>query len=414
MDVYLLDSNLQQIHIVDTYESLIWADRYNELGDCELALPASVDILKKIRGSAYIVKTDSDMLCRIEKVELQTDVENGDILIVTGIDIKKILYQRIIAQQTIFNGTAENYIRKLITDNIINPSNEKRKINDFILDSAAGFEQEIEQQVSWDNLGEKIQELCKTHQWGFKVGLNENKKFVFSLYEGTDRTTSVIFSDEYENISTTDYVKDSTNIMTTGMVVGEGEGVNRLVQEVGDLASGLNRYELYVDGSNISKSIDYGELQSAYPGGTEVEEGGVLYYRVNGKNIAILTRTSTSISAKLTDEIYAKSLSSQGIEDLAEYGEVTSFEGSIEPNRNFIYKHDYFLGDIVTIINEYGIEIESRITEVIEVDDVNGHSTEVKFEYLNVQSDDTPYIFTEDGEKLMTENYNYLVLEKED
>ena len=35
-DVYILDKNLQSIGIIDGYKSLIWANRYGKLGDCEL------------------------------------------------------------------------------------------------------------------------------------------------------------------------------------------------------------------------------------------------------------------------------------------------------------------------------------------------------------------------------------------
>ena len=68
---------------------------------------------------------------------------------------------------------------------------------------------------------------------------------------------------------------------------------------------------------------------------------------------------------------------------MAEFGAVTSFEGTIEPNTTFVYGQDYFLGDLVTIQNSFGITVQARITEIIEVDDDNGSSVEPKFEYIS-------------------------------
>jgi hypothetical protein len=48
------------------------------------------------------------------------------------------------------------------------------------------------------------------------------------------------------------------------------------------------------------------------------------------------------------------------------------------------YKTDYDLGDVVKIINEYGIEAEARVTEVMESEDnENGYTIEPKYEYHN-------------------------------
>lgn len=383
IDIYLLDKDRNRIYIVDNYESLIWVTRYNELGDCEIKIKANEEILQKFKNSTYISREDDDMVCRIEKIELVTNIDNGDYLIITGYDIKKILNQRIVWKQTTFNGYVEDYIRKLIDDNIISPSISSRKINDFILSDKAGFTERINQQVTYDNVGTKIQELCKTYFYGDKVTLNENKKFVFGLYKGTDRSAYVQFSDDYENLSSTDYSEDKSNFANIALAAGEGEGVDRLTTTVGS-ASGIDRYELYVDARNVSKSISYEELTSTYQNGTEVTSGGVIYYQLNGVNIAVLTKNESGeiASVTLTDTIYDETLKSNGEEELASHMEVVTFNGSIEPSLTFTYKKDFFLGDIVAIKNEYGIEVDARIVEIMEVFDDNGYSVTPSFEYL--------------------------------
>ena len=164
-EVYLLDSELNKKYIIDTYSSIIWTPRYNTLGDCELVISASWENIKKIKECKYMIRDDDEMACEIKKVELKTDEENGDQLIITGTDIKNILNQRIVMSQTNFNGLVEDYIRLLINDSIINPKDSNRKIANFILDDKVGCTEKIREQVTYDYIGDKIQKLCKQYNW---------------------------------------------------------------------------------------------------------------------------------------------------------------------------------------------------------------------------------------------------------
>ena len=383
IDIYLLDKDKNKINVIDNYKSLIWASRYNEDGDCEVMINATFKNFEMIKEGTYLAREDDDMICRIEKIQLLTDEEEGDYLIITGYDIKKILSQRIIWQQTNFEGLVEDYIRKLIIDNIIEPIIQERTIDKFILENKNGFTEEIKQQVTYDNLEEKIQLLTKKYNWGYKVSVDDDKNFVFSLYKGKDRSMFVVFSHNYENISSSEYSENITNIKNVVLTAGEGEGSNRTKNVVGD-GIGLDRYELYVDAREISKSIGYDELLQNYPGGKEAKINGILYYQYENVNVAILTKDDEGEvqTVELTDAIYDKSLESKGLEELANHKSVKIFKGSVEPNQSFIYKKDYFLGDIVTVENEFGISAKARIVEIIEKDDDAGYGIEPIFEYL--------------------------------
>jgi len=116
-----------------------------------------------------------------------------------------------------------------------------------------------------------------------------------------------------------------------------------------------------------------------------VTVAGVDYYQLSNQPIADCEDASAltdNDNVRLYDLVYEVYLLSRGYEDLAEYGAVTSFNGTVEPNTTFIFKVDYFLGDIVTVENEYGITVAARIVEVVEVSDDNGYYVEPKFEYI--------------------------------
>lgn len=433
-EVYVLNRNLERIGVVDAYTSLIWANRYSDIGDCELYVYATVELLNILKKNHYLIREDDDMVCRIETIEIDTDVENGNYLIVTGYDCKKILNQRIIWGQANADGNVEDYIRNIIYKNLVNPDIPERAIrnsdgiSNFILGTKAGFTEVTTEQTSYKQVGEKVQDFCKLYNWGYKVFV-DNGNFYFYLYKGTDRSDSVIFSNDFENLISTKYLEDSSKLGNVALVAGEGTGSNRS-QNVSGYAESLDRYEIYVDARDISRNITWGdltkmypttdkgghghiytvasqqsfsymmdlldilivndaqlaELQSDYPNGQVITESGIKYYRTYNVVIADLTSNSPAEndSVTLRDVVYSVYLLNRGYDKLSEYGTVITFEGSVEPDVTFVYKQDYFLGDLVTVENEYGISRKARIVEVVETNDENGYNIEPKFEYIEV------------------------------
>ena len=128
-DVYVLDQNFDLVYVIDTYQSCIWSKRYVQLGDCEVYLPATPYLMSVLIIGNYLVRQNDDMVCRIRKVQLTTDGENGDYLIVDGKDTKDLCDQRIIwSTMTCNNGLVEDFIRKMVRTTIISPSMLARKM----------------------------------------------------------------------------------------------------------------------------------------------------------------------------------------------------------------------------------------------------------------------------------------------
>lgn len=428
-DVYVMDKNLNVIGVVDAYKSLIWSSRYCELGDCELYVRATEANLNLLQKDFYLFRNDDDMVCRIKKIELTTSSEDGNYLIVTGVDVRSFLDQRIIWNTTNCNGNLETFIRQLVYDSVIGDSslyNRRMKTPNGAtligLGATAGLTEADSCQVSYANVGEKIREFCTKFHWGYKVYLYDNK-FLFEVYKGTDRSDSVVFSDQYENLLETDYISDETNLGNTALIAGSGEGSERVRRVAGNQYESTERYEVFVDAKDLARVVTYAELkaiyplvadggrgyivnnfyyysdldvlivdadqllnlQALYPDGSVVTIDGVEYYEIPTVQIADLPNSSPTDQDNVVwrDVIYRVYLLTRGYEKLAEYGKITSFSGSIEPNTTFVYKKDYFLGDIVTVQNSFGISVEARIVEVIEVNDDNGYSVQPTFEYIS-------------------------------
>lgn len=434
IDIYVLSEDLQMIGIVDAYKSLIWAPRYRDLGDCELYLKATTEALDLLQIGRYLVREDDDLVCRIKKIDLTTNPEEGNYLTITGTDAKSYLDQRIIWGTETVNGSVEAFVRDQVDKTLINPANAARALtkpgggNVLALGTAAGLTETATEQISYKNLGEKVREYCTAYGWGYKVTWAPGG-LTFSLHKGTDRTASVVFSPEYENLAATAYTEDHTTEGNVALVAGTGEGEARSRATVG-FASGTERHEIFVDADDISDEISYESLKAVYPlsGASIVQSGddyfyrlatmdieltdqnlkawliaeyptgsvitvaGVEYFRITNIDVAQLPDAAPADddTVKVLPIIYAGYLTARGKERLSELGALTSFEGSVIPNVTFTYKSDYFLGDLVTVRNEYGIQKTARIVEVVEVYDDNGYSIEPAFEYLESGAEEAP------------------------
>ena len=127
-EVYVLNQNLEQIGIIDNFDSLIWSNRYKEIGDCELYTSATIEKLNLLKKGNYLVRTNDEMLCQIKKVELDTDNEKGDYLIVTGYDCKRFLDQRVIWGTINCDGNLEDFIRLFVNKALGDPNLSARQL----------------------------------------------------------------------------------------------------------------------------------------------------------------------------------------------------------------------------------------------------------------------------------------------
>lgn len=461
-DLYILDQNLQILGLCDTYKSLIWANRYKKVGDCEVYIEATVENLAVFQKNNYLMRLDDEMVCQIKKVELDTSSEGGNYLIVTGIDVKSLLDQRIIWGTMNCNGNLETFIRNMVNIAAISAPMSARifkKQNGsqlLYLGNSVGFAKQLTEQVSYENIGEKIREYCETYGWGYKVTLN-NEALYFELYTGENKSQTVVFSENYENVDTTSYIDDDTNLGNVALIAGEGEGAERKIETIQGSTS-TDRYEVYIDARDLSSNTNWKELtevypttaeggygsivssggtyvyrmsqldvqivtsaqlaqlKTDYPSGTQVTIDGNVYYRITNVDIATLATNNPQDSTQVTLKplIYTIYLLNRGQEKLSDYGNEITFQGTIEPTTTFQYKSDYSLGDIVRVENTYGISITARITEIIEVNDDNGYSLQPTFEYILIDEavDDNAYILTESNEILATELNEPLILEE--
>lgn len=335
MELLVLNTNYESIAVLDTYESLIWTDRYNSYGDFEMFFAMDESSLEYLKEDNYLWLKDSEHTMIIEDIRIDADTEDGNHLVVTGRSLESILERRIIWGQRVFTGNLQTAIQTMLNESIISPSIADRKISNFRFVASTDpkiTSLTIDNQYTGDDLYTVIKGLCEENNIGFKIILADDNWFEFSLYAGVDRSYDqtenpyVVFSPNFENIINSNYFSSKASYCNVTLVAGEGEGTARKTTVVGS-GSGLNRREVFTDARDIS---------------SETEDG-----------------------VTLSDTEYYAQLRSKGLKTIADHPITTAFEGEVEVTRLFKYGEDFYIGDIVQIANEYGNEGSAYISELI-------------------------------------------------
>lgn len=346
MDLWIYNEDLTLQGIVDTAASIIWANRFRQCGDFEIYVPASVAMIELLKEDRLVGRPDSKMVGVIEYVGTETDEEAGDHLIVKGRCLRSILDRRIIWDQTALTGTVENVMRRLVTDAFISPAIPERKYDKLVLAEAHGYTDTVQVQFTGDVLLEAIEELCAANNYGFEVTMTsttimQEGFLTVDFYKGVDRSENqrklprVVFSEEYDNLITSSYTRDKTKYKSVALVAGEGEGSARrkvVVTRADDL-SGLHRREIFIDARDVSSNE--GEISNAE---------------------------------------YEAQLAERGRTNMSEAAIIESFAGTMDTGHAHVLGVDYDLGDIVTVINKYGVRANAQVLEIVESWDENGYT----------------------------------------
>ncbi len=359
MDIYILDKEFNTIKIVDVFESFMWTERYTGFGNVEIYTLVDLDLLSYAELGNYITLRDSNSIMIIENIQLTSQVEEGPRMIISGRSLEAILERRIIWPATVLSGSFQNAIKTLLNNNIINPSDTYRRINNFIFKESTDTRitsLTIEDDYEGDNLYEVITNLCMERELGYRITLNESNQFVFELYYGEDRSYEqtanpyIVFSPHFENLVDSNYLQSTSVWKNVAFVIGNDANDNQQVVKVNNTITDLSRRELYVNASDV---------KSKYDNDTPVPTSIFLAALTNRGRVELIkpeNRLTTLVEAQID----------------------TMQEG-------FKYGKDFNKGDIVQVVDEFGIQNRVRVSEFFISQDANGYNTYPTFSAVNYQ-----------------------------
>ncbi|MDE6777610.1 MAG: siphovirus ReqiPepy6 Gp37-like family protein [Oscillospiraceae bacterium] len=338
----------QKIGIIDNATSIIWVRRFQNAGEFEIYIHATKNLFELfMQEELLITRHDVPESAMIpERIELTTDSENGNYLIISGKSAESILGRRIIQRMSTYSGTVEVCMRYFVGICLVTPHNgNRRRIKQVKFTDLHNYPETINKQITGKNLLEAISDICATYGYGFKLSFT-GENFIFDVYKGTDRSLHqsenkfVIFSPEFDNIGETSYIYDKSGYYNAVTIAGEGEGKDRKIYNVWSSSSsieeisGLSLREVWIDARNTSSNAE---------------------------------------SEELSNEEYEKILKQQAVEELERCKSTIEFSGEVLDTGLYKFGIDYELGDTVSIVNSFGISGTAIVKEITEVEDETGY-----------------------------------------
>lgn len=181
------------------------------------------------------------------------------------------------------------------------------------------------------------------------------KQLIPYVYAGVDRSTSqnantsVVFSDQLNDILQSQYIFDTSNFCNVAYIFGEGEGSDRTFTQATRQTDTYNA-SCYIGTDNFP---NFG-LRELYVDARDVSR----------KSTGTITENSDTTTT-LTDSQYFQALAKRGTQKLAEHNTLNTFNAVIRTEGETMYKYgvDYMLGDIITIEDtRLGVSVNTRVT----------------------------------------------------
>ena len=247
--------------------------------------------------------------------------------------------------------TPQQTVAEMVRFNALQPENPNRKIANLIIGEIGGRGFPISVDLRFGNMLEKIQELAQFYEFGVRIRPDiATKQFVLDIYVGDDKTVQqnfrppVIFSPDFGTLAEIEYVESSLDYKNTAFVAGQGEGLERKFYTVGDEHTGLDRYEVFVDATDV-ENVRQETKQT-------VDEDG------------FVTESILEIPRPIED--IERDLRVKGEEKLAQHTQQLYVNGQVYSSR-FRFNEHWRVGDYVTVKHdEWGLQLHTIVTSVVE------------------------------------------------
>jgi hypothetical protein len=381
MEVYVLDSLFRRTELIDRYESLVWTERWADIGDFELHLQSTPGNRRRFPTGTRLAISDSMRVMIVETVENTTDEDGRKLLKVKGRSLEKYLDDRLAIgtyagyaplAEWRFEEIPEWIARAMFQSICVNGDLHPNDVIPYIVWGPPGHPDgpkagqpatdnafppdtipESDFQIDWnqkpDSLYKAIKGLADSYEFGFRLYRNgDTSQLFFNIYTGSDRTTRqtlltpVVFSPDLGN------VRNTTDLTT--------------IEKTKNCAYLFHWMDSYVD---------EGVAHDGYM------IRAVVYTPDVDPSTAGFERRVMYVEAQLTElentpELIEAALNRQGLEALAKARAFTAFDGEISQYSQYVYGKHYFLGDLVSMQNNDGFVNHMRVTEQIFVSDKEG------------------------------------------
>ena len=344
MELNIYDRDITPLGLIEKITSFIWVRRYWSAGEFKLLVPFRPEYVRLLRMYNLIIKRGDTEAGEIRYINIRQNSQGMEEIEVQGRFLTSWIGKRIVLPQIITTDTIPRIMRRIVTENITNPTNPVRRIPNITHTDISGIQRGNVEYKSepFTNALLALETAGRASKIGFQIFTDiRAAQHFFRIYDGQNFTAEqtenppVIFSVEFDNILEQEFTNSTERLRSTAFVGGEERHDRpRRVVEVGTQAAGLDRAEVFVNATDITQSWR--------------DEAGVEHF--------------------IPQAQYDAMLSQRGVQTLEFFAETLAFTSKVNQHANLRYKEDYDLGDRVTCVNRrWGVRINVRITEIMEV-----------------------------------------------
>lgn len=357
MDLYTLKpTSFLKDNIVDSIDSLIWTERYNQFGDFTVVIPASISDAALLTEGTFLYMDGSDEVMLIDTITTKDGIST-----ITGSSLIAFLAQRIMrntwattTNSWSLTGTAAVIAASIVTQMciagglmasnsvVLGTNGPAEVIPGLTIGVQASGGTSLTVALEYGDVYDGVKTVCDLDSIGFTMKITDigagTGAMTFITYRGLDRTTDqsvngqVIFSsalDSFTDINQLSSIAAYKNVAyayANGMTAQTSIG---MAVSPGTTPAGFNRRTLMVEASDVN-AADY-----------------------TAANLILV-------------------LNQKAADALANNNFVKMVDGQIVPQSEFTYGTSYSLGDIIELRADDNSAQQARVTEYIRARDTSG------------------------------------------
>lgn len=261
MDLYFLDERFSLIDgPIDEFTSVVWSEKYNEVGSFTLHFPRS--LVSRVTGAAYVRCSPAENGGRVfcGRIEYLTTSDDGGCEM-GGHLLECLLRDRLMYGKGSYSGSVTTAALEAVSDNLRNDSVTSLTIasdNALITDSVTvGY--------SWENLSDWLYDLLTPYGASYRIELDaETMKPVFKIVKGEDLTSDTvvdaqpaIFSASFGNVVAIEMEKRSEGMKNVVYVEGSDGTVVTLNKSGGGHSREVYKKASDIDPDDFSSTAAY-------------------------------------------------------------------------------------------------------------------------------------------------------------
>lgn len=365
MDLYILDSFYRRADVVDTFESLIWTERFSAYGDFQLVIASTLENRNRFKIGTLLGLSQSARVMTVTTTQAHVDTDGVKLLTLTGKSLEAILQDRVAhgvmddtttVPKWTLTGLPAALARQIFHDICVTGVLNSADVIPGVIESSIYPSDTISEpsdsitiEIDLTTVYTAVKNVCDLYDMGFRLVKDGDTTHIhWDVYMGSDRTTqqstlpAVVFSPDLDNLQNTTELTTIDTYKNCAYVFSPVGVEIVYALDIDPAINGFDRHVLLVNATDITDT------------------------------------DPTTATAKMIQ---------RGKEELSKNRQFSGLDGEISQYSQYVYGVDYNLGDLIELRNDDGVTNQMQVTEQIFVSDKEG---ERSYPTLSVNTFITP------------------------